>query len=733
MTDSLPADYGRFALAVPLYRLFDYAMDAGHCPKPGCRYQLPFGTKQKTGVLLSSVDPSDLSVGKVKTAIACLDEESVVDAHLLELAHWMSQYYLQPIGEVVFQMLPAVLRKGRPTHYQPVIFWQVNPIDDDFRRNLERRSPKQFAIYCRIEASATGLNAKQLRQMSAGWLTMIKALQQKNAVRAVSGSAIEEVIFAHLPVLSDEQAKVVESISSGTDGFSVHLIDGITGSGKTEVYFELMKRCLESGRQVIYLVPEIGLTPQLTDRVRQRFGNRFVVSHSGLTDHQRYHSWEAFRQGDADIMMGTRSCLFSATDKLGLIVIDEEHDHSYRQEDGLRYHARDLAIKRAQMLGISVVLGSATPSLESLHNCLRDHYQLHRLTQRPTAHPPPAIELIDVQHQMTDSGCARQTLDIMREHLDSGGQVLIYLNRRGFAPVVMCHECDWQASCRQCDSRLTWHHSIRRLICHHCGFSTHVPDQCPECDHTQVHHYGMGTEQLELHLKAQFESVPVYRIDRDTIKHRDQLRHKLDRLKEGEPCILIGTQMIAKGHDYPSITLSVILDADQALFSGFYRATEQLAQTVYQVSGRSGRGDRQGRALLQTRYTKHPMMQAIQNGHYRDIIDGILLERKALSFPPFARVVILRADAVTLNDAMQTLQKMRQAMLSLSQNTAVKCIGPMPALMTRRVGRYRAQLCFISSDFKALRQFLSQTRSVLETTASTSRVKWNIDVDPYDL
>ena len=308
-------------------------------------------------------------------------------------------------------------------------------------------------------------------------------------------------------------------------------------------------------------MPEIGLTSQLIDRVQQRFGDCFAISHSGLTDYQRYRAWDRFRRGEVGIMLGTRSSLFSQCERLGLIVIDEEHDHSYRQEDGVRYHARDVAIKRAQMLDIPIVLGSATPALESIANCERSTYRRYRMDQRPTRFPPPPIELIDVRDSRFDFGCAAATFKRIDSHLQNGGQVLVYLNRRGFAPIVMCHECGWQSQCRNCDARLTLHQSLQTLLCHHCGYSESIPEVCPDCGHTEVRHYGIGTEQLQLGLEQRYPQVPVLRVDRDVIASRDALKSRLQQLQSGEPCILIGTQMIAKGHDYPAITLSVVLDA----------------------------------------------------------------------------------------------------------------------------------------------------------------------------
>jgi len=376
------------------------------------------------------------------------------------------------------------------------------------------------------------------------------------------------------------------------------------------------------------------------------------------------------------------------------------------------------------MLDIPIVLGSATASLESISNCERETYFRYRLDQRPTSYPPPAIQLIDVRNSRFESGCSAQTLAHIERHLKQAGQVLIYLNRRGFAPIVMCHECGWQALCQNCDSRLTLHQSVQALLCHHCGFKQGIPETCAECGHDEVKHYGIGTEQLEQGLQQRYPDTPIVRIDRDSISSREALKLRLQQLQSGEPCILIGTQMIA---------LSVILDADQALFSASYRSSERLAQTLFQVSGRSGRGDREGEAILQTRFPEHPLMQALARQDYRAIADKLLEERRLLGFPPYARVVIFRSDAVELKLALVKLEQIKALLEPARRFDALSCVGPMPALMTRRIGRYRAQLCLLAQDYQALRSVLSQTMPAIQQITSSPRVSWSIDVDAYDL
>jgi len=734
MSDKPANKFASFAIAIPVYRVFDYGIEAGKIAAVGSRYRLPFGQGHKTGLLIQAHDSTGIPGDRIKTVGECLDDEPVLSEHMISFARWIADYYIQPLGEVLFQCLPGYLRRSKRVKPGRVKYWQVKPIDAELREKIERRSPRQFELLVAIEQSKTGLNAIQLKAVNQGWLGLTRALEEKNAIEWYwSTPARVDHSDANIPDLNAEQKQCYKQIKIRSGDFSVHLLDGITGSGKTEVYFHLIQEKLNQQRQVIYLVPEIGLTSQLVERVRQRFGEQFSISHSALTERQRYDAWDRFRRGDVSIMLGTRSSLFSQSDRLGLIIIDEEHDPSYKQDDGIRYHARDVAIKRAQMLDIPIVLGSATPSLESLNNCQREHYFYHQLSQRPTGFEPPKIQLIDSRNLHLEHGCSAALLRRIEQHLNQKGQVLLYLNRRGFAPIVMCHDCGWQANCIHCDSKLTLHQSLNRLLCHHCGYAQALPGACSECGNPDIKHYGIGTEQLEQALKKRFTDYPVLRIDRDVIASRDDLAQRLQTLQQGDPCLLIGTQMIAKGHDYPGITMSAILDADQALFSASYRASKRLVQTAFQVSGRSGRGDLQGEAFLQTSFSDHPLMQSIMLQSYREIAQSITRERKMLGFPPYARVVMFRADALNLDQAIDKLNEIKQCLQASVDRHGVKCIGPIPALMTRRIGRYRGQLCLLSQDTRELRSALREAMPEIELIKNSASVKWVVDVDALDL
>ncbi|MDJ0778525.1 MAG: primosomal protein N' [Gammaproteobacteria bacterium] len=727
-----PSRLAAFAIALPIYRVFDYEVEAGDPLRPGTRYRLPFGSGTRTGVLLDPAPDSEVDPDKIRPAGPRLDDRPVLDEHMLALARWLAEYYLQPLGEVIFLCLPLRLHRTESPPADRVKRWRLVGEDPAAIEALARRSPRQYEICCALASG--GMTAADLKALNPNWHAAVRALERRGLVAWAwdEPGTIELPAFS-APTLSAQQTGILDSLGPRLGGFGVHLLDGITGSGKTEIYLHLIRETLDAGQQVIYLVPEIGLTDQLIERVRERFGDCFELSHSGLTESRRYRAWDRFRRGERRIMLGTRSSLFAQCNNLGLIVIDEEHDSSYRQEDGVRYHARDVAIKRAQMLDIPVLLGSATPSTETLRNCARDNWYTYRLDQRPTRYPPPALQLVDLRHGRIDFGIAGAVFERIDTHLEQGGQVLIYLNRRGFAPVVMCHECGWQAVCANCDSRLTLHQSVGSLLCHHCGYADRVPEACPQCGNPEIRHYGVGTEQLEQGLVERYPQIPILRIDRDVIASREALQSRLEQLRTGDPCILIGTQMIAKGHDYPAITLSVVLDADQALFSAAYRAPERLAQTLFQVAGRAGRGDRPGEALVQSRFPGHPLLRALVERDYRDVVGDLLHEREQLGFPPYARVTMFRADAPALDAALACLQSIREILARTPGIEALTLIGPMPALMTRRIGRYRAQLCLLAPAYASLREVLARAMPEIAELSAARDTNWIVDVDAQDL
>ena len=723
-----------FALSLPLYHLFDYALADDMPAQPGMRYEVPFGSARKTALLIDAVAGPPARPDRIKPVLQPLDDEPILSPHLIQLAKWLADYYCQPLGEVIFQFLPVLARKPKALPRTTLTVWAALAMKEDEWQSLQQKAPRQFEIMQALQQYPGGLDALQLSAIHSGWRSAMKALLNKGWVQKQTVESLPTSAHSQQPghALTPDQQRICDDISPQLMHFQVHLIQGVTGSGKTEVYLPLMQQVLQAGRQVIYLVPEIGLTPQLLQRLQQALGNTVVASHSSQSDLQRYKSWDQFRRGAAQVLIGTRSALFASTDRLGLIIIDEEHDASFRQQDGVRYHARDVAIKRAQMLDIPVLLGSATPSIESLHNAQLGRYRLHRLDQRVNQTLPPKIELLDCSHAPLNAGCSTPLLQAIERHLQAQGQVLLFLNRRGFAPVVMCHECGWQSSCYQCDARMTLHQSINRLICHHCGFSVPLPQKCPSCGERKIRHYGVGTEQLEQFLQTRFGDTPIVRIDRDSVKSARQFEQRMETVRAGQPCILVGTQMLAKGHDYPHITLVGLLDTDQALYSSFYRASERLVQTVLQVSGRAGRAQKAGQALLQTAFPEHPLMQNLCRQDYGELMQEIMQERKMVGFPPYVRVVCFIVDAVALDLAMDRLRQLKSGMDALPAAQAVKLVGPIPALMTRRIGRYRAQLTVLADDFQAVRRLLRGVMPLIEKSRNTPKSRLSIEVDPLD-
>jgi primosomal protein N' (replication factor Y) len=513
-------------------------------------------------------------------------------------------------------------------------------------------------------------------------------------------------------------------------GFGVTLLEGITGSGKTELYLQRAADVLAAGRQVLVLVPEIGLTPQLGGRFLRRFGGGVVSYHSGMADGERAQAWLAARAARAPIVIGTRSAVFVPFKDLGLVIVDEEHDGSFKQHEGLRYSARDLAIVRAQRARAPVILGSATPSLETLNNARSGRYRHARLTRRVHSVAPPAIRLLDIRSRPLDHGMSAPLLEAIGKHLDAGGQALLFINRRGYAPVLLCHDCGWQAPCPQCDARLTLHRARGRLVCHHCGAERAIPPLCGACNSRALMPVGEGTERIESGLRDAFPGKRIERFDSDRVRRRGELERLLGDIRSGAIHILVGTQMLAKGHDFAGLSLVGILDVDQSLYGNDFRALERMGQLVTQVAGRAGRVGQQAEVILQTHEPKHPELLRLLEGGYSGLADRLLKHRKTLGLPPFTHLALLRAEGPTLAQAVGFLT---QAAAALPAHAKVGVLGPVPAPMERLAGRYRAQLLLQSASRSALQQLLAAAVPRFDRIPAARKVRWSVDVDPVDL
>ena len=534
-------------------------------------------------------------------------------------------------------------------------------------------------------------------------------------------------------VLNEDQQKALDfaTVEIRENRFGVSCLHGVTDSGKTEVYLRRMQDVIATGRQVLVLVPEIGLTPQLLARLRRRLGIEPALLHSGLTDAQRLAAWRAARSGAARLIVGTRSAVFTPLQNPGLIIVDEEHDPSFKQQEGLRYSARDLAIVRAKHLDVPILLGSATPTLEMLHHCSAGRYIHLELPRRAGGAQPPRVQLIDTVRSPPTDGISEPLADAAKRHLDGGGQVLMFLNRRGFAPTLICSSCGHVAGCDRCDSRLTVHARQRQLRCHHCGHTRPLIEQCTECG-SVVKPLGEGTERLEEALRARFPGSRIMRIDSDSTQRKGAMIDALGQAREGEANILVGTQMLSKGHHFPHLSLVGVVNADQGLFGTDFRSAERLAQSIIQVAGRAGRADRPGEVLIQTAFRDHPFWATLIEGGYRQVAADALAEREATRWPPFTRLALLRSAAHRHADALAFLEIARD-LVAPRCGSELRVLGPVDAPMARKAGRYRAQLLLQSGDRAALHEALRELRPLLEQEPSARRVRWSIDVDPIEL
>ena len=726
----------RVAVPNPLRRFFDYfPIDSTHPLVPGVRVRVPFGHREVIGIIIEVTDTTLLPRARVKPVIAVLDETPVISAGLLDLLKWAAEYYHHPPGEVLHSALPVLLRQGRAAIIKGIDTWHITSAGRERSVHEITRAPVQQSLLKALEQHSAGLSSEQLARLSPGWRKALRALIQRGWVSMTTGDCLQhgDVASGHRPALNSAQTEAVATISKGLGDYGCYLLHGITGSGKTEVYLHLIERMLRQERQVLVLAPEIGLTPQLVDRFRQRFQVPVAVLHSGLTDQERLCAWLMARAGKAPIILGTRSAVFTPMKRPGLIIVDEEHDQSYKQQDGFRYHARDVAIMRASREHIPIVLGSATPSLESLKNVLLGNYLLLDLPDRAGEAGLPDMRVLDMRRLAVHDGLSHPLLEQIQSRLDKGEQSLIFLNRRGFAPVWMCYDCGWVAPCARCDARLTLHKQKQRLRCHHCGVEQPVMQNCPQCAGSNLHPLGEGTERVESALARAFPRARILRIDRDSTRRKGALQATLQKIYRGEVDILIGTQMLSKGHDFPMVTLVGVINADQGLYSSDFRSGEFLFQQIMQVSGRAGRGDRRGQVLIQTYHPQHPVFAALCRHDYRGFADYALDERRQTDYPPYTYMALLRAESSQLGSALRFMQEAYSLGEACRQDAPIQVMEPVPAPMERRAGRHRAQLLVQAGKRGTLHDFLRHWLPALEQSRLGKRVRWSLDVDPLDM
>ncbi|AOD13457.1 primosomal protein N' [Xanthomonas fragariae] len=731
----------RVALPVPLPQLFDYLPPAdaplANLARVGCRVRVPLGPRELVGVV---VEIGQLASAEgLRPALAWCDAAPLLVDELARSLQWLARYTHAPLGEAQASALPGPLRRGEPLADTHAWAWQLTEAGRTGAASL-RAGSRPALLAALLLTAAVGED--QLDPLLPQWREAARSLVKRGYAERVAVAA--DTIAPRPrsgPQLNDEQQAAADTIRARS-GFATYLLDGVTGSGKTEVYLQAIADCLAAGRQALVLVPEIGLTPQTLGRFRARLGVPVHALHSGLSDGERARVWAAAWRGEAKLIVGTRSAVFTPLPNAGLIVIDEEHDGSYKQQDGIRYHARDFALVRGKALDVPVILGSATPSLESLHNAYSGRFQHLRLSRRAGEARPPRVRVLDVRKRPLKDGLSPEVLAGIGATLARGEQVLVFKNRRGYAPVLLCHDCGWTAACQRCSTPLhqtpmTVHAGGRRLQCHHCGARQSAPLACPACASLALQPQGIGTERLEERLTEQFPDFPVVRIDRSTTRRRDALETQLARLGT-EAGILVGTQILAKGHDLPRLTMVVVVGIDEGLFSADFRAAEKLSQQLIQVAGRAGRADRPGEVWLQTHHPEHPLLQTLVNGGYHAFADAELQQREAAGFPPSAHLALFRAEAKDVAAANQFLMAVRvltnaDTSAESPASAAVECYGPMPAPMPRRAGFQRTQLLLSAQQRSALHRLLDAQLPAIYALPQARRVRWSLDVDPIDL
>lgn len=662
------------AVPTPLHQLFSYKADT--LVPIGCRVNIPFGKQSLVGVVVSHASSSNYPFDKLKSIIEILDDTPILPDHLLLLCQWASEYYHYSLGEIINTALPTALRQGNKSK------------EKKWKEHFQQKFLKS--------------TAKTISQPA----TLILNTEQKNTLK----------------IIYEQQSK-----------FNVFLLYGITGSGKTEIYLQLIQEALKKQQQALVLIPEISLTPQTIERFQQRFGDQVIAVHSKLSPKDRLYAFWAAQNQQINIIIGTRSAIFTPFKNLGLIIVDEEHDISYKQQEGFRYSARDLAIRRAQIDNIPILLGSATPSLESLLNVEKNRYQLLTLLTRAGAAVLPNYQIIDLRNKKLEHGLSQPLIEKIREHINKKNQVLLFLNRRGFSPTILCHHCGWIADCNNCHAHLVLHKSTQKLHCHHCGKMEKSPRICPQCQQQEIQPIGAGTERIEETLKQYFPHEKISRIDRDSTQKKNSLKDMLEIIHQNDTHILIGTQMLAKGHHFPHVTMVGIIDADGGIFSADFRGLERMSQLILQVAGRAGRADKAGEVIIQTHHPEHPLFSSLIHHGYLDFAKSLLTERQTCHLPPFIHFALLHAESKKEKIAEKFLEQIKKT-IAHNRSKILEVMGPFPALMQKRAGYYRMQLLIQSEHRAALHKALYQLTQYVHTTLKPARsIRWSLDVDPQEM
>lgn len=700
-------------------------------PCIGSRVWVPFRKQIRLGIVISNNPSAAIGTRSLKPISAIIDEYPVITEEVLTLCLWIGNYYQAPLSEVLPLALPKKYRLGQACSLPVGDFYQLQLSVDEARQLIPMRARKQLELIDFLNArpglvskhalSQNGFNSSQIMALLSA---KIIALSQQ----IILPQPLEQELTPPL-ALNPEQAVAVNAIIEHLHHYQSFLLQGVTGSGKTEVYLQVIAKVLEQNKQVLILVPEIGLTPQLLSRFTARFKEPIAVIHSSLNESERQVAWQLAKEKQVKMVIGTRSSVFTPMPDLGLIIIDEEHDSSLKQMEGVRYSARDTALMRAHLAQIPIILGSATPSLETVYNCKQNKHRLLKLNHKALSTTPLHYQLIDLRSQVLQHGLATSTIKVIEEHLQKNNQVLVFINRRGFAPVMLCHQCGWMADCRACDSHLTLHKQMGQMICHHCGLTQKTPVACPSCKSTELIAVGAGTQRVHEFLSTRFPNTSILRIDRDEIRKKNALDEHLDKINKGEAQLIIGTQMLAKGHHFPRLSLVVVLDTDAGLYNQDFRALEHLGQLLTQVSGRAGRAEHAGEVLIQTHLPNHPLLNVLIQQGYNEFAEALLATRQHAELPPFHYLAVIRAQGKNASSVLKFLHATKEQI----KIHPLTVMGPAPAPLSRKANQYRMQLLIKSSSRKKLKSSLTQLREWLTMSKLSNGIRWNVDVDPMDL
>ncbi len=693
----------------------------------GKRVVVPFRNKKMVAIVIATHGGEFTK--NLKTILKVLDSSEFMTPKVLKFMHQVHRYYLMPLGEVIFTGVPKWFKNTENPPLPKEIWWQVKQrlTQDEIRTRF--KSEKQQNIFKYLQENGP-LQSRQMSHIEKGASVHCNALLKKEALIKsdlcfVDAQPPKDPDFT----LTDDQDVAVKTISH-VNGFEAFLLDGITGSGKTEIYIRLVKELVNQDKQALVLVPEIGLTPQLFHEFAHRIQGRVAVFHSGLTAIARARAWQKAKLGEIDVIVATRSGIFTPFKNLAMIIVDEEHDLSFKQQDGFRYSARDLAVMRGKLENIPVILGSATPSLETFNNAKLGKYKWLRLRQRTNKQDLPSIQVLDVRSHKMQKGLSKVVLQQIDAEIQKGNQALVFLNRRGWSPKLTCNDCGWVAECDECDTYVTYHKHINRLRCHHCERVYGIPEFCPECGSQKVETMGVGTEKIHVGIENNLKDAKVIRVDRDTVKTPNQWQRTVDEIKSGIPCVMVGTQMLSKGHDFPNLTLVVIVNVDNSFFSLDFRATEHLSQLMIQVSGRAGRKDKIGKVIIQSQCPEHEFFKLLLGKSYEDYAHHELQQRTEVGFPPASFMAIIRARS---RNEKQLEDFFDNILTNTNQNPTVSIMGPIPAPMYKKMGQYQMQLIFNGNDRKSLHQSLSHIVYFLRNNKICNNIIWSLDLDPINL